>query len=126
MSLDMRALFRARYCVADVIQRRRRTGEPIPDWMPRLHARLDAEIETAGSDLGTDRAATSAGSELVGTAEAARILGCSARWVRRLVADLDGQRAGHEWVFDRATVTDYAAARTGEPVERGSPTATAE
>ncbi|MEM6109508.1 hypothetical protein AAHS21_25235 [Mycobacterium sp. 050272] len=51
--------------------------------------------------------------DLIGTAEAASLLGCSARHVRRLQADLDGaQPAGStHLVFSRRSVIRYADSR---------------
>lgn len=49
--------------------------------------------------------------EFIDTAEAARILGCSPQYVRRIHTDLDGQRIAGRWLFDRDTVTHYAHAK---------------
>ncbi|KKF01934.1 hypothetical protein WN67_10995 [Mycolicibacterium obuense] len=50
--------------------------------------------------------------DLIGTAQAAALLGCTERHVRRIQADLDGVRpAGRSLVFSRRQVLQYAAAR---------------
>ena len=41
--------------------------------------------------------------------EAAGILGCSARHVRRLALGLGGRRVGGRWVLDRLAVAEHAA-----------------
>lgn len=104
---DLRA---CRYVAAEVIRNRRHFQQPIPAWLRGLDRRLDAELR-ASSAHGTETEAGQQNLEMVGTAEAARILECSTRWVRRIAADLDGQRTGRDWIFRRATVTEYATAR---------------
>ncbi|MEV0105555.1 hypothetical protein AB0H42_04315 [Nocardia sp. NPDC050799] len=99
------------YAVAEQIRTRRRTGAPIPEWLRRTHARLSAELVSAVSDDGPAAPPTARDSKVIGVSEAARILGCSTRHVRRLAADLDGQHAGREWVFTLRAVTEYARAR---------------
>lgn len=111
MSLDIEALRGARYCAGELIRYRRRNGQPIPEWLRRLDVRLDAEIQDHMSATGHMCGNADPDSELVGSVEVAAILRCSTRHVRRLAADLDGRRAGREWIFDRATVMEYAAAR---------------
>ncbi|MGC5026281.1 hypothetical protein ACLQ3K_16135 [Tsukamurella sp. DT100] len=97
-----------RYVVLETIQRRRHTGQPIPVWMRELLAsvsQLGTETEPAQEDSIT-------AADPIGTAEAATILRCSPRYVRRIAADLDGTRlSGRQYVFDRATVTEYATRR---------------
>ncbi|MCV7214708.1 hypothetical protein H7J51_05340 [Mycobacterium crocinum] len=51
-------------------------------------------------------------SNLIGTAEAARIIGCSQQYIRRIHADLDGHRiARNAWLFDKRKVVEYATHR---------------
>ncbi|WP_328410333.1 hypothetical protein [Nocardia sp. NBC_00403] len=111
MSLDSADMRACRYTVAEAIRYRRRIGAPIPQWLRRLHERLDAELLQAASENGPSNGTSVPDSEVIGAAESARILGCSTRHVRRLAADLDGQRVGRAWVFDRAVVTTYTQAR---------------
>lgn len=92
----------ARYCVAEVVRRRLLSGAPVPPWMRTLHQHLS----TAD---GTEYQAVQQQSEaMIDTAEAAKILGCTARYVRRIAADLDGQNIAGRWIFNRRNVTDYA------------------
>jgi hypothetical protein len=49
--------------------------------------------------------------ELCDTAEAARIIGCTDRHVRRLGADLGGRKCGSVWLFPRTSVTELYAER---------------
>ncbi|BAD55088.1 helix-turn-helix domain-containing protein [Nocardia farcinica] len=109
--LRVEELHGARYCASELVRRFNDSGRPVPDWLRRLDSRLDLEIQTLMSDDGQQSSTDEPDSELVGTAEAAKILGLSARQVRRLAADLDGQRMGRELIFRRAAVTEYAAAR---------------
>jgi len=48
---------------------------------------------------------------LIGSVEAATLLGCSARHVRRIASDLEGQRVEGQWVFRRQDVAAYADAK---------------
>ena len=77
----------------------------------------------------TDGAAEQLGEELIGTAEAAAILNCDPRHVRRLANDLDGRRInGRDWVFTKSVVKQYQEEsrsahrrRSGESPGRGVP-----
>jgi len=113
--LNAEELRGCRYAVAEVIGCRRRVGAPIPAWLRRLHDRLDAELRAVVSAGGPEPVARGPDSELVGTAQAAGLLGISTRHVRRLAADLDGWRASRDWVFCRAVVLEYARARKEQP-----------
>lgn len=86
-------------------------GRPVP---PRLAQHLNhLETLTAGSVPATDSVAGQTESEeLIGTTEAARILGCSTSYVRRIHTDLDGRQiTKHGWLFDRSKVEQYAQQR---------------
>lgn len=110
MTLGPEDLRACRYVAAETIRTRQQLHIPIPNWLRGLDRNLDTELR-AMSAHGPESEAHEPDSEMVGTAEAARILGCSTRHVRRLAADLDGQRTGRDWIFRRATVTEYATAR---------------
>ncbi|MGW3542046.1 helix-turn-helix domain-containing protein [Nocardia niigatensis] len=111
MSLDPESVRQCRYAVAEVIRSRRRIGVPIPAWLRGLHERLDLELQAVMSGDGPESEAAQSDSDLVSAPEASALLGCSARHVRRLAADLGGRRIGREWVFTRAEVVEYARAR---------------
>lgn len=49
--------------------------------------------------------------ELIDSDQAASILGYSARYVRRIATDLDGQQICGRWAFSKQTVLAYATAR---------------
>ncbi len=86
----------------------------------RLLDHLDQlENLARSSAYGTQTSSDTTESEhdLIGAHDAACILGCSARYVRRIHADLDGRQIAGRWVFDRKTVNDYALHRN-----RNSPT----
>lgn len=69
----------------------------------------------SGSVRGTKPAAGQSDSEngdLIETAAAAEILGCSTRYVRRIGEDrLGGFRVAGRWVFNERVVRLYAAGR---------------
>jgi hypothetical protein len=99
----------ARHCVVETIRRRRWSGEPIPRGLYALLAHL--------SNIGPERHVTEPGSvaapppRWIDAHEAALIVGCSSRHIRRLAADLDGRRLRGVWIFDHQTVAEYAAAK---------------
>lgn len=102
---------RALFCVNEVVGSRLRADVPVPWWMWQLANRLDLSSLTSGmspsgheSDGGSEALETS----LIGTQEAANLLGLSTRHVRRLAADLDGENVRGRMVFKRSTVVEYA------------------
>lgn len=112
---DLRA---AMYCAAEVIRGRRRTGVTVPSWLRQLESHLALALALA--DTGGPENGVSACSEaMIGTGEAARILGLSPRRVREIVSDLDGRRIGRKsWAFDPNTVREYAKAKREKAPER--------
>lgn len=97
------------YAVSEFVRHRRQHGAPVPAPVRRLFDRLDyiARWGVDPADTPTEGTADD-----ISTTEAAAILGCSTRHVRRIAADLDGIRVGRDWIFNRHTVTEYATART--------------
>lgn len=96
----------ALYASRDLISRRILGGQPIPQGVKELNDDL-----VAASAQGTNNVAAEEQSipdDLIDTNGAAVIVGCSARWIRHIAADLDGQRCGGRWIFRRATVAEYA------------------
>ena len=107
MNLTEHQVRAARYCVAEVVRRRLLNGAPVPPWLRTLHQHLS-------SADGTECQVVQQQSEaMIDTAEAAQILGCSTRYIRRIAADLDGQHIAGRWIFNRRNVTDYAEGRNG-------------
>ena len=81
-----------------------------PRWLSDHLAQLEALA--LGSASATKDQVGQAESKLIGTAEAARIIGCSESYIRRIRADLDGhQIAKNAWIFDRKQVEGYALQR---------------
>jgi len=100
-----------RYAVCDVVARRRLHRNPVPPGMDALEQRLRQPMMSAnGHDLGGAPAELKQNT-LIGSVEAATLLGCTARHVRRIAADLEGQRVEGVWVFRRQPVVDYANAK---------------
>jgi len=70
------------------------------------------QLASGCCDDATESEARQQQSDLIGTAEAAQILGCSPQYTRRIHADLDGRQiARNAWLFDREKVTEYAVHR---------------
>ena len=91
------------YVIAEFIRRRQITGQPIPERVRGLLRAVSAH--------GTDEAAPAPESEpadLIDSEQAAQILGCSTRRIRRIAADLDGEQISGRWIFHRHNVIEYA------------------
>lgn len=99
-----------RFCVAEMVLRRQRTGEPIPTKIHRLLATLSGAARGSESEP-VAPPSNQDDDELIDTDQAAAILGCSTRWIRTIAADLDGTKVAGRWVFSRHHVTDYATGR---------------
>lgn len=103
MQIDPELASVARALADHAIRDRQRTGAPVPYKLRRLHdhltlaAQIDPEPDTDPSPIGVT--------------DAARIIGVSERRIRRIVADLEGYRIGHAWLFPRGAVEQYAAGR---------------
>ena len=89
-----------RYVLAEFTRRRQLCGQPIP----RQVRRLIGEVSVSG----TSPREVEPDSELIDTTEAARLLHCTPRNVRRIASDLDGHQIAGRWVFHRADVIEYA------------------
>ena len=90
------------YVTAEFVRRRQLTGQPIPNQVRRLLTEVSAHgtsVRESEPDSDVD---------LIDTAEAAQILHCSTRRIRRIAADLDGEQVAGRWIFHRVIVTEYA------------------
>lgn len=96
----------ARAAVAEAVVRRRQRRELVPLAMRDLLARLDGLLLTSAAN-GTVAGQNSAKLELIGTTEAAQILGCCQEWVRRISTKLGGKRIGGRWVYPREAVEEH-------------------
>lgn len=102
----------ALYAVRDVVSRRVLGGQPVRKEVRDLYERLLAASTGGTENEGAVEESTP--EDLIGTEEAAAMLGCSTHWVRRVHADLDGQKSGGRWVFRRPTVNEYANRKCGD------------
>jgi hypothetical protein len=112
MTLDDATVRTAFYCCSEVLRRRIRCGEPVPQWLKDHHAHLynAVVLSRPGHRPGAVEPELKA-EKLIGAREAADILGMSKRQVQRLAADLDGQIIDGRWLFKERTVLTYAEAR---------------
>jgi hypothetical protein len=101
-----------------MIRSYQRRGIPIPPDLQRCYDRILLEIRcTANPDGFADETNSGASGrqltheDLLDAAEAVKIIGCSAQWVRRIHTDLDGQNIGGRWLFPRSTLETYAQER---------------
>lgn len=97
------------YCAAELIRSHQRTSRPIPDWLRRHHARLDA-LSQLGQENDSDTEQLD-DDKLITAREAAQMLGVSKRQCQRIAADLDGELIGGRWLFGRNAVVQYAEGR---------------
>ena len=98
------------YALGHFVHERDRAGRGVPAEVRAAHRWLNA-MSAIGPESGCD-AEQSEADDLIGTAQAAVLLGCTERHVRRIQADLDGVRpAGRHLVFSRRQVIQYAEAR---------------
>jgi len=111
MNLDDGEIKLALYAVRDLIARRILGNNPIPPGTHRLCHNLEA-ASVRGSKDGAAQADWEP-EELIDTAEAAAILNCSARWIRQIRNDLNGQSISGRWAFRRQTVVEYAHMKGG-------------
>ncbi|QFS91522.1 hypothetical protein FIV07_12205 [Mycobacterium sp. THAF192] len=123
MKLSDDATEQALYCVNELIDRRSRAGVPLEPWMPELAKLFDGASLTCGMSARGHESGSGSGdygdsqpesepesliSDLVGTREAADMLGLSTRQVRRLATRLDAEKVGGRTVFRRSTLIEYA------------------
>lgn len=96
------------YCARLAVSHYRLAGAMIPDGLVE-----HLESLTGGSRSGTNCVVVQQQSsyDVIGADQAAAILGCSSRYVRRIHTDLDGHQIAGRWAFNRHTVLDYAAAK---------------
>lgn len=112
MHLDDSEVRAAYYVTAAVLRSRRRTGEPIPAAINDLYAKLDQTIRheplsESRHEKRSDTIESDVETELIGSLDAAEMLGLSKRHTQRLAADLDGQFCSGRWLFKKSTVIDY-------------------
>lgn len=108
MNLDNDQVRAAFYCVAEVTRQRLLIGAPIPQWLRNIHHALSP----TGQETVAPQVDSESPDELIGTEQAAAILGLHPRTVRRIATDLDGQIVANRWCFTRTAVTEYAENRT--------------
>jgi len=101
----------ARHCARIAASHYRHAGVELPQRL-KEHLRV-LESTPASSAAGTECEAAQASSthDLIGTDQAAQILGCSTRYVCRIAADLDGRRVSGRWSFDKQLVVAYGVAK---------------
>jgi len=109
----------ARFAIAELVDWRCRYGVAQNPQIVQLLQFLKVGGSAAGSENVTGSGQSDVGymDVLIGSAEAASLLGCSDRWVREISADLDGRRYGRLHVFPRRAVEEYARAK-GVGVDR--------
>ena len=100
--------FGVRQAIALSALTRARPNPELPNLLQQLEDLLS--MSAAGHESGCN-AEELRSDTLIGAIEAASILGCSPRHVRRIAADLDGQFVEGRWVFRRQAVAEYAAAK---------------
>jgi hypothetical protein len=86
------------------------TGKTLPAAVLPLFKRIEL-VSACGPE--SDSSTEELDSEPpIGTAEAAQILKCDPRTVRRLRQDLGGRKIGRDWVFTKSVVQEYEEQRS--------------
>lgn len=112
MQFDDKAIRRLRAFLGDFILGWRRGGERLPP--PRelyVLYQLLANLGEAGSARGTKTIGQQEESkqhQWIDTAEAAKIMKCSTRYVTKIAPALDGTLCGGRWIFPRHAVIEHA------------------
>ncbi|MBY3989137.1 hypothetical protein HQO84_16710 [Rhodococcus fascians] len=105
MNLDPEQQALALYAVNTLVTQRLRSNNPLPPGMRRLHH--DLEVASPHGTETVEQQQQWNPEDIIDTAEAAAILGCSTRWVRAIRSDLDGHMISGRWAFQRDHVIDY-------------------
>jgi hypothetical protein len=102
-------------CVREVLVSRQRNGQPIPEWMHRIHRRLFAELRL--SPTRQDGAASTAGAthldsdNWIGSRQVAEMSGWQLRQAqrlkKRLKKDLDYRKVSGRLWFRESAVREY-------------------
>lgn len=111
---DVRAAYT---CVAEVVRRRVRCGEPVPAWLRAHYARLDVQVRLSPPRQDPEGSGAES-EEWIGSSDAATLLGWTTRQVQRLAADLDGRIVAGRWMFRTDTVCAYREACDGSTGSR--------
>jgi hypothetical protein len=97
------------WCLSRFIHERRAAGRGVPAEVIRAHQRL-AIISDTGTEFSSNPEELDI-DDLIGSTEAAALLGCTARHVWNLRTDLDAARRGRNWLYSRRRVIAYAEER---------------
>lgn len=101
------------FCVNELIGLKRRFGLRVFPWQLELGRRFDtASLSMSprghgSSGIGSEEAQLET-PVLIGTRDAAELLGLSTRQIRRIAANLGGETIGGRMVFRLSVVTKYA------------------
>lgn len=101
----------ALYAVAGFVRQRQLQGRTVPPEVVRLFERLDTAVRVSRKRNETgypaEDSTTSMQDELIGSAQAARMLGCTQRMVQLLAGQLGGQKISGRWCFRESSVVEY-------------------
>ncbi|MGN7782782.1 helix-turn-helix domain-containing protein [Mycolicibacterium sp. 22603] len=109
---ELRALH---YGFRDFIARRNlERKSALPREFHTAHTKLAGFVDETKTCAAQPKSRPSTTEDLIDTTEAARILGCSAQWVRRIRKELGGRKVADRSVFPRHSVTAYARRKAGQ------------
>lgn len=97
---EARILF---HCVDYALMNRSLQGRTIPAEAATLRARLESAVRASLAVPGEELTG-----DVIGVREAARLLHCAERHVRRLAPEMGGITISGRWVFDREKVEKFA------------------
>jgi hypothetical protein len=110
VNLDRDDLEVAYYVFSRFVNGRLAAGKSIPAAVRPLFQRIEL-MSACGHESGSGTEQLDEESP-IGTAEAAHILKCDPRTVRRLREDLGGWKVGRDWVFTKSVVEQYQEERS--------------
>jgi hypothetical protein len=110
VNLDRNDLEVAYYTFSRFINGRLASGKSVPAAVRALFKRIEL-VSACGHESGSGTKGLDE-EPPIGTAEAAQILKCDPRTVRRLRQDLGGWKVGRDWVFTKSVVEQYEESRS--------------
>jgi hypothetical protein len=96
------------------VRHRLRTNPRVSAGFDAILVRLVSFVDETKTCAPQPQSSPSAAEELIDTAEAAAILGCTPQWVGRIRGRLGVREIGSQRVFLRQTVVEYAERKAGQ------------
>ncbi len=109
--LDDTGIRAAYYCAAEVMRTRRRTGQPIPEWLHRHYNTLDHHIRMSRPRHHHDAGGEQSDTTLTAR-EVATMIGLSTRQVQRRATQLGGRLVAGRYQFTLDAILEHVEGQT--------------